>query len=212
MMVMMMSSDDDDDDDDEVWQKSALSKFILMMILRITEVIMVTMNMIEISWCWWRPQLERGKGDREGRRDGGRRQRDGHSERDTHRERQNYEEKKMETDNMSVCVCLFVCPSVCLSVRLPICLPYLPAWFVCLSVCVNMSYWGKEMHRTISVWSCYTAASVGPPRWPSGKASASRAEDPGFESRLRRDFFGVESYQWLKSWHSSGYPAGPLAL
>ena len=27
------------------------------------------------------------------------------------------------------------------------------------------------------------------------KTSASRAEDPGFESRLRRDFFGVESYQ-----------------
>ena len=27
------------------------------------------------------------------------------------------------------------------------------------------------------------------------KASASRAEVPGFESRLRRDFFGVESYQ-----------------
>ena len=25
------------------------------------------------------------------------------------------------------------------------------------------------------------------------KASASRAKDPGFESRLRRDFFGVES-------------------
>ena len=36
---------------------------------------------------------------------------------------------------------------------------------------------------------------LSPPRWPSGKASASRAEDPGFESRLRRDFFGVESYQ-----------------
>ena len=30
------------------------------------------------------------------------------------------------------------------------------------------------------------------------KASASRAEDPEFEFRLRRDFFGVESYQWLK--------------
>ena len=27
------------------------------------------------------------------------------------------------------------------------------------------------------------------------KASASRAEGPGFESRLRRDFFGVESYK-----------------
>ena len=27
------------------------------------------------------------------------------------------------------------------------------------------------------------------------KVSASRVEDPGFESRLSRDFFGVESYQ-----------------
>ena len=27
------------------------------------------------------------------------------------------------------------------------------------------------------------------------KASASRAEGPGFESRQRRDFFGAESYQ-----------------
>ena len=44
------------------------------------------------------------------------------------------------------------------------------------------------------------------------KASASRAEGPGFKSRLRRDFFGVESYQWLKNWHSSGYPARRLAL
>ena len=50
-----------------------------------------------------------------------------------------------------------------------------------------------------------------PPRWPIGKASASRAEVPGFESRLRRDFFGVESHQWLKNWHSSGYPARRLA-
>ena len=41
------------------------------------------------------------------------------------------------------------------------------------------------------------------------KASASRAEDPGFESR---DFSGVESYQWLENWHSSGYPARHLAL
>ena len=44
------------------------------------------------------------------------------------------------------------------------------------------------------------------------KASASRAEGYGFESRLRRDFFGVESYQWLQNWHSSGYPARRLAL
>ena len=29
------------------------------------------------------------------------------------------------------------------------------------------------------------------------EVSTSRAEDPGFESHLRRDFLGVESYQWL---------------
>ena len=39
-----------------------------------------------------------------------------------------------------------------------------------------------------------------------------RAGGPGFESRLRPDFFGVESYQWLQNWHSSGYPARRLAL
>ena len=44
------------------------------------------------------------------------------------------------------------------------------------------------------------------------KASASRAEGPGLESRLTRDFLGVESYQWLKHWYSSGYPARCLAL
>ena len=54
------------------------------------------------------------------------------------------------------------------------------------------------------------------------KVSASRVEDPGFESHLRQDpgiesclhqdFSRVESYQWLKNWHSSGYPARRLAL
>ena len=44
------------------------------------------------------------------------------------------------------------------------------------------------------------------------KASASRAEDPGSESRLHQDFFRVKSYQWLKNWHSSGYPVRRLAL
>ena len=66
--------------------------------------------------------------------------------------------------------------------------------------------WGEKM----CMCCCYHCTR--PPRWPSGKASASRAEGPGFESCLRRDFFGVESYQWLKNWHSSGYPARRLAL
>ena len=60
---------------------------------------------------------------------------------------------------------------------------------------------------------CHIRASqCPPPRWPSGKASASRAKEPEFESRLRRDFSGVEPYQWLKYWHSSGYPVRRLAL
>ena len=42
------------------------------------------------------------------------------------------------------------------------------------------------------------------------KASATRAEDPQFESCLRQDFSWVESYQW--HWHSSGYPARRLLL
>ena len=37
------------------------------------------------------------------------------------------------------------------------------------------------------------------------KVFTSRAEDPRFESCLHQDFFQVESYQWLKNWHSSGY-------
>ena len=44
------------------------------------------------------------------------------------------------------------------------------------------------------------------------KASISRAEDLGFESRLCRDFSGVESYQSFKNWHSSGYPVRRMAL
>ena len=38
-------------------------------------------------------------------------------------------------------------------------------------------------HSSQHIRGCYLRAR--PPHWPSGKASASRAEDPGFESRLR---------------------------
>ena len=44
------------------------------------------------------------------------------------------------------------------------------------------------------------------------KASASRAEDPEFESRLRGDFSGSSHTSDLKNWHSSGCPARRLAL
>ena len=48
---------------------------------------------------------------------------------------------------------------------------------------------------TLMTTATAASATTRPPRWPSGKASALRAKDPGFESRLRRDFFRVESYQ-----------------
>ena len=44
------------------------------------------------------------------------------------------------------------------------------------------------------------------------KTSASRAEDPEFESLSRWDFLGVGTYQWLKIWYSSGYHARRLVL
>ena len=40
--------------------------------------------------------------------------------------------------------------------------------------------------------------------WPCGLGVHSRTEDPGFDSHLWPDFFRVESYQWLTTWHSSG--------
>ena len=41
--------------------------------------------------------------------------------------------------------------------------------------------------------------------WPSGKASASKSTDLGSNPALPLVFFRVESYQWLKTWCSSGY-------
>ena len=43
------------------------------------------------------------------------------------------------------------------------------------------------------------------------KASALRAEDPGFEPACA-GIFPIESYQRLKNWNSPGYPARRLAL
>ena len=63
----------------------------------------------------------------------------------------------------------------------------------------------------ISVAACAIVHTDSPPRnrlfGQVVKASASRAEDPEFESRRRRDFSRVESYQWLRNWHSSSYPS-----
>ena len=75
----------------------------------------------------------------------------------------------------------------------------------------SCKYYQTYLSRQAHIHGCTLSPSL-PPRWPSGKASASRVEGLGFESRLRGDFFGVESYRGLKNWHSSGYPARRLAL
>ena len=46
-----------------------------------------------------------------------------------------------------------------------------------------------EVKSVLDLLDLYLLIPCGtPPCWPSGKASVSRVEDPGFESRLRRDF------------------------
>ena len=47
----------------------------------------------------------------------------------------------------------------------------------------------QQRSRCLQMFSAYRLVGL------VVKASASRVEDPGFESRLRQDFFGVESYQ-----------------
>ena len=77
---------------------------------------------------------------------------------------------------------------------------------------IEIAYKRQSGHYGFFCQVLWQSVCFRPPCWRSGKASASRAEDPGFESRLWRDFLGVESYQWLKNGHSSGYPARHLAL
>ena len=81
-----------------------------------------------------------------------------------------------------------------------------------LTFTLVMSQLSAYLSFCLSTLCLHLCLSVWPPRWPSGKVSTLRAEDPGFGSRFRRDFFWVESYQWLKNWHSSGYPARHLTL
>ena len=96
-----------------------------------------------------------------------------------------------------VCICVYVSEQVS----------------VC--VCVLAEGRGKGMGVGFtSVLQCYLSAHFFSDRLVGlvVKVSASRAEDSGFEFHLCQDFSGVESYQWLKNWHSSGYPARRLAL
>ena len=58
----------------------------------------------------------------------------------------------------------------------------------------------------IVVVGCVLLASR-PPRWPSRYGVRLESGRSGVRIPLATGFFRVESYQWLKHWHSSGYPA-----
>ena len=54
--------------------------------------------------------------------------------------------------------------------------------------------WSSQMTVLTYILGWFARVCL-PSRWPNCKASTSRAEDPRVESRLHRDFLGVESYQ-----------------
>ena len=60
-------------------------------------------------------------------------------------------------------------------------------YYICMPVCLSV-YVSQSVNTSPSSVNDRLVGLV-------VKVSASRAEDPGLESRLRRDFFGVESYQ-----------------
>ena len=59
---------------------------------------------------------------------------------------------------------------------------------------------------------CTCRRSPQPPHWPSGLVVRLGSRRSGVRIPLATGFFWVKSYQWLKNWHSSGYPARLLAL
>ena len=68
------------------------------------------------------------------------------------------------------------------------------ACFELLTMCKSFVFFHKPAPPSLRYLPlpglCSSFPSQEPSRWPSVKASASRAEDPGFESHFRQDFAG----------------------
>ena len=64
------------------------------------------------------------------------------------------------------------------------------------------------VHSRISQWGTVWV----PPHWPNSSGVDPGSGRSGVQIPLATEFFQVESYQWLKNWHSSDYPARRLAL
>ena len=87
---------------------------------------------------------------------------------------------------LSVVPSLFLCLALLLSLDLS--RSVIPPLFLCLALLLSLDL-SRSVCRSVTLSLSSPPSLSGPPRWPSGKASASIAEGPGFESRLRRDFF-----------------------
>ena len=81
---------------------------------------------------------------------------------------------------------------------------YMP---VCLHPCVCAS--ATDMENSTKN---HSLLSPRPPRWPSGKATALRAEDPGFKSRLHLDFFGSSHTSLLLLVRQMEIPVSPMKV
>ena len=110
--------------------------------------------------------------------------------------------------SLSLCLCLLVSLSAYLSVRLFSC--FHPYFFVSVSLLSLTPFLSFSVSRSLSLSFCLCLSHrlVGlvvrrPPR---------ERKVPGSNPACAGIFFGVESYLWLKHWHSSGYPARRLAL
>ena len=91
-------------------------------------------------------------------------------------------------------VCYMYCYTLCLMAA--VC--YMYCYTLCLKTAVCYMYcYTLCLMAAVCYMFCYTLCLMAADRLVGlvVKASASRAEGPGFESRLRRDFFGAESYQ-----------------
>ena len=75
----------------------------------------------------------------------------------------------------------------------------------CLPACLFFPTDPPTFHRVKGLWTDRPVGLV-------VKASASIAADPGFKSRLRRDYSESSYASDFKNWHSSGCPARRLAL
>ena len=118
---------------------------------------------------------------------------------------------------------------LCVHVHVPVHV-YVLSWICIYSItCSNITYIKHPYKKNNHEWQYSTPVCISSTsfifcskwhhlaqlrlhRWPSGQGVRLGNRRSGVRIPLATGFFRVESYQWLKNWHSSGYPAWRLAL